>query len=181
MAVVLLTGGVRGGKSAMAQRLLEDGGEVLYIATARCLDGEMERRIALHRASRPSGWKTVEASARLDRVLEENPGGAVLLDCVSNMVTNLMLDAEPDYDALSQARVEEIERDVTAEFDRLMDTLHRQGRRAVIVTNEVGLGLIAPYRLGRVFADILGRVNQRLAARSDEVYLLACGLPLRLK
>lgn len=114
-------------------------------------------------------------------MLEENPGGAVLLDCVSNMVTNLMLDAEPDYDALSQARVEEIERDVTAEFDRLMDTLHRQGRRAVIVTNEVGLGLIAPYRLGRVFADILGRVNQRLAARSDEVYLLACGLPLRLK
>lgn len=63
MAVVLLTGGVRSGKSAMAQRLLEDGGEVLYIATARCLDGEMERRIALHRASRPSGWKTVEASA----------------------------------------------------------------------------------------------------------------------
>ena len=60
-------------------------------------------------------------------MLEENPGGAVLLDCVSNMVTNLMLDAEPDYDALSQARVEEIERDVTVEFDRLMDTLHRQG------------------------------------------------------
>ena len=88
---------------------------------------------------------------------------------------------QADYDALSQARVEEIERDVTVEFDRLMDTLHRQGRRAVIVTNEVGLGLIAPYRLGRVFADILGRVNQRLAARSDEVYLLACGLPLRLK
>lgn len=181
MAVILLTGGVRSGKSAMAQRLLEDGGEVLYIATARCLDGEMERRIALHRASRPAGWQTVEASARLDRVLEEHPAGAVLLDCVSNMVTNLMLDAEPDYDTLSQIRVEEIERDIAGEFDRLMDTLDRQARRAVIVTNEVGLGLVSPYRLGRVFADILGRVNQRLAARSDEVYLLSCGLPLRLK
>ncbi len=81
-------------------------------------------------------------------MLEENPGGAVLLDCVSNMVTNLMLDAEPDYDALSQARVEEIERDVTVEFDRLMDTLHRQGRRAVIVTNEVGLGVDRPIPAG---------------------------------
>lgn len=181
MAVTLLTGGVRSGKSAMAQRLLEGDGEVLYIATARCLDGEMERRIARHRASRPPGWRTVEASAGLDRVLEEHPGGAVLLDCVSNMVTNLMLDAEPDYEALSQDRIEEIEREVTAEFDRLMDALGRQRRRAVIVTNEVGLGLIAPYRLGRVFADILGRVNQRLAACCDEVYLLSCGLPLRLK
>ena len=84
MAVVLLTGGVRSGKSAMAQRLLEDGGEVLYIATARCLDGEMERRIALHRASRPSGWKTVEASARLDRVLEENPGGTIVTDSITS-------------------------------------------------------------------------------------------------
>ena len=141
----------------------------------------MERRIALHRASRPAGWQTVEASARLDRVLAEHPAGAVLLDCVSNMVTNLMLDAEPDYDTLSQIRVEEIERDIASEFDRLMDTLDRQARRAVIVTHEVGLGLGSPYRLGRVFADILGRVNQRLAARSDEVYLLSCGLPLRLK
>ncbi len=181
MAVTLLTGGVRSGKSAMAQHLLEGDGAVLYIATARCLDGEMERRIARHRASRPSSWRTVEASAGLDRVLEEHPGGAVLLDCVSNMVTNLMLDAEPDYDSLSQDRIEEIEREITAEFDRLMDALCRQERRAVIVTNEVGLGLIAPYRLGRVFADILGRVNQRLAARCDEVYLLSCGLPLRLK
>lgn len=181
MAVTLLTGGVRSGKSALAQRLLEGESGVLYIATARCLDGEMERRIALHRASRPAGWATAEASRDLDRVLEAHPPGAVLLDCVSNMVTNLMLDAEPDYDVLSQARAEEIEEEIAAEFDRFLDTLIRQGRRAVIVTNEVGLGLVSPYRLGRVFADILGRVNQRLAARCDDVYLLSCGLPLRLK
>lgn len=181
MAITLLTGGVRSGKSAQAQRLLEGERAVLYIATARCLDDEMERRIALHQASRPTHWTTAEASARLDRVLLDHPDGAVLLDCVSNMVTNLMLDAEPDYDGLPQKRVEEIERMITAECDLLTDTLVRQGRRAVIVTNEVGLGLIAPYRMGRVFADILGRINQRLAARSDEVFLMSCGLPLRLK
>ncbi len=181
MAITLLTGGVRSGKSAQAQRLLKEEETVLYIATARCLDKEMERRIALHRASRPACWTTVEASERLDRVLDTHPEGAVLLDCVSNMVTNQMLDAEPDYDGLSHERVEEIERQITFEFDRLTDTLIRQGRRAVIVTNEVGLGLIAPYRMGRVFADILGRINQRLAARSDEVFLMSCGLPLRLK
>lgn len=97
------------------------------------------------------------------------------------MVTNLMLDAESDYDRVSTARVEEIEADIAREFDRLTDALGRQDRRAVLVTNEVGLSLVSPYRMGRVFTDILGRMNQRLAARANEVYFLACGIPMRLK
>lgn len=181
MPITLLTGGVRSGKSAMAERLLADSPAVLYIATARCLDGEMKRRIELHRQARPAHWTTAEASRDLDRVLEQVPEGDVLLDCVSNMVTNLMLDEEPDYDPLPMSRVEEIETLITREFDKLVGTLKDQRRTAVLVTNEVGLSLVSPYRMGRVFTDILGRLNQRLAAASDQVYLLSCGLPLRLK
>lgn len=107
--LILLTGGVRSGKSAQAERLLAGSPAVLYIATARCLDGEMARRIEAHRSRRPAHWVTAEASAALDEVLRAHPEGDVLLDCVTNMVTNLMLDEEPEYEALSRARVEEIE------------------------------------------------------------------------
>ena len=179
--LVLVTGGMRSGKSRYAEERLKDSRQVLYIATARCLDKEMERRIEHHRASRPAHWVTAEACRDLDEVLRQHPKRDVLLDCVTNMVTNLMLDAEPDYDSMSNDRVEEIEAMITREFDELMDALERQGRRAVLVTGEVGLGLVAPYRMWRVFTDILGRLNQRLAARCDEVCLMACGLPLVLK
>lgn len=179
--LILLTGGVRSGKSARAEQLLAESERVLYIATARCFDAEMERRIALHRERRPANWSTAEASAALDRILEAHPEGDVLLDCVPNMVTNLMLDAASDYDSLSMAQAEEIEGHIQEEFRRLLDALHLRKGTAVLVTGEVGLGLVAPYRMGRIFADILGRLNQTLAAQADEVILMACGLPLRLK
>lgn len=179
--LTLITGGVRSGKSRHAEALLLESPQVLYIATARCLDEEMQRRIAWHRQQRPAHWHTVEASRDLGAVLAAQPQGAVLLDCVTNMVTNLMLDAEPSYDELPMARIEAIEADIRAQFDELIGTLRRQDRRAVLVSGEVGLGLVAPYRMGRVFADILGRLNQHLAAACDEVLLMACGIPLRLK
>lgn len=179
--LILLTGGVRSGKSARAEQLLKDSGQVLYIATARCFDDEMARRIELHRQARPAHWTTAEACRGLDGVLDAHPQGDVLLDCVSNMVTNLMLDEEPDYDDLPMPRIEEIERGIQRECGLLLDGLRRREGLAVLVTNEVGLSLVPPYRMGRVFTDILGRVNQRLAAEADEVLFMACGLPLRLK
>ena len=105
----------------------------------------------------------------------------MLLDCVTNMVTNLMLDEEPEYEALSRARVEEIEAHIEEEIDRLLSGLRQRSGLAVLVTGEVGLGLVAPYRMGRIFADILGKVNQQLAAQADEAYFMACGFPIRLK
>ena len=178
---ILITGGVRSGKSNAAEQRLMRSKKVLYIATARCLDGEMAQRIARHRETRPAHWITAEASRDLPAVLGQHPEGDVLLDCVSNMVTNLMLDAEPDYEQVSGQRVGEIEREITAEFDALLDALERQDRTAVLVTNEVGGGLVSNYRMGRIFTDIVGRLNQHLAARCDRVILMACGLPLILK
>ena len=92
-----------------------------------------------------------------------------------------MLDQEPDFDSLSAERIARVEDTALAEITRLTDVLAGQDRTAVLVTGEVGMSLVSPYRMGRVFADILGRANQLLAARSDEVHLLVCGIPLRIK
>ncbi|MCI9413771.1 MAG: bifunctional adenosylcobinamide kinase/adenosylcobinamide-phosphate guanylyltransferase [Clostridiales bacterium] len=179
--LILITGGIRSGKSRQAEQLLAGSADVLYIATARCFDEEMERRIAVHRASRPAKWITAEQYRDLDRLLQRHPDRDVLLDCVSNMVTNLMLDAESDYDHISMERAESVEQDIRRQFGRFLEELRRRQHTAVLVTNECGSGLVAPYRLGRIFADIMGRLNQYLAGFCDEVYLMSCGLPLQLK
>lgn len=179
--LILVTGGVRSGKSKYAEQRLSKSKQVLYIATARCFDKEMERRIQIHQQTRPASWTTAEASSALDKVLLNHAEGDILLDCVTNMVTNLMLDEETDYDDLPMSRIEEIEAHIQQEFTLFLNTLRTQDRTAVLVSGEVGLGLVAPYRMGRVFTDILGRLNQRLAAEADEVYFLACGLPMKLK
>ena len=179
--LVLVTGGMRSGKSRYAEERLKDSRQVLYIATARCLDKEMERRIEHHRASRPAHWVTAEACRDLDEVLRQHPEGDVLLDCVTNMVTNLMLDEEEDYDALSMDRIEQIEAGIRGQMARLVEQARRQERTVILVSGEVGMSLVPVYRMGRVFTDILGRVNQYLAAPSDEVVFMVSGLPMQVK
>lgn len=179
--LVLVTGGMRSGKSRYAEERLKDSRQVLYIATARCLDKEMERRIEHHRASRPAHWVTAEACRDLDEVLRQHPKGDVLLDCVTNMVTNLMLDEEEDYDALSMDRIEQIEAGIRGQMARLVEQARRQERTVILVSGEVGMSLVPVYRMGRVFTDILGRVNQYLAAQSDEVIFMVSGLPMQVK
>ncbi len=179
--LVLVTGGMRSGKSRYAEERLKDSRQVLYIATARCLDKEMERRIAHHRASRPAQWVTAEACRDLDEVLRQHPEGDVLLDCVTNMVTNLMLDEEADYDALTMDRIEQIENGIREQMARLVEQARRQDRTVVLVSGEVGMSLVPVYRMGRVFTDILGRVNQYLAEQSDEVIFMVSGLPMQVK
>lgn len=179
--IQLVTGGQRSGKSAMAENLLLGRERVLYIATARCFDSEMEARIRQHRERRPAQWETAEADRHIDRLLAARPAGDILLDDVGHLITNIMLDQEPDFDSLSAERIALVEDTALAEITRLTDVLAGQDRTAVLVTGEVGMSLVSPYRMGRVFADILGRANQLLAARSDEVHLLVCGIPLRIK
>ena len=179
--LVLVTGGMRSGKSRYAEVRLRESRQVLYIAPARCLDKEMVRRIALHRASRPAQWVTAEACRDLDEVLRQHPEGDVLLDCVTNMVTNLMLDEEADYDALTMDRIEQIETGIREQMARLVEQARRQDRTVVLVSGEVGMSLVPVYRMGRVFTDILGRVNQYLAEQSDEVIFMVSGLPLQVK
>ncbi|MCR4400393.1 MAG: bifunctional adenosylcobinamide kinase/adenosylcobinamide-phosphate guanylyltransferase [Syntrophomonadaceae bacterium] len=184
--VILVTGGARSGKSAFAERLLQEAGApVLYVATAQACDEEMEERIRRHRARRPPHWRTLEGFAGLGDALrrDRQAGEAVLVDCLTVMITNLVLEADLDQAAevLGPDTAAAVEARVAAEVEGLLQALAESEDTSVLVTNEVGMGLVPPHPLGRLFRDIAGRMNQLAAARADEVYLVACGIPLRLK
>lgn len=174
--LTLILGGARSGKSAYAERLAREGGDVLFVATATAGDDEMARRIATHRAERPPAWRTLEVSRDVAGAVAavSPPAATVLLDCVTLLVSNILLAHESAGDAA-------IGRAVDAEIDALLAGVAAGEARWIVVSNEVGMGLVPPYPLGRAYRDLLGRANARLAARADRAYLLVAGLPLDLK
>ncbi|HIM46093.1 MAG TPA: bifunctional adenosylcobinamide kinase/adenosylcobinamide-phosphate guanylyltransferase [Alphaproteobacteria bacterium] len=164
----LVIGGARSGKSRYAEELLAaHSGSRTYIATAEAGDAEMAARIAEHKARRGTDWQTVEQPLDLVAALEAHcrPAGAVLVDCLTLWLSNLMAAS----------------RDIAAETTQLAQTLPRLEGRAVLVSNEVGLGVVPEHALGREFRDHAGRLNQAVAAAVDEAVFIAAGLPLRLK
>jgi adenosylcobinamide kinase/adenosylcobinamide-phosphate guanylyltransferase len=183
--LVLILGGARSGKSAYAERLAAElagtAGEVLYVATAQALDAEMAERIARHRAGRPAGWRTLEEPLDIGPAIAAGRSSAavVLVDCVTLWLSNLLLSAP--HDETQGPNPDEAESRARAAVERLLAT-HRAGTATtILVSNEVGMGLVPPYPLGRLYRDLLGRVNTWLATAADEVILLVAGLPLRLK
>ena len=177
--LILVTGGARSGKSDFAERLAMQlgGDQVLFIATAEALDEDMTQRIAAHRRSRPSGWTTEEAPREAGRRLRgaiENRRVA-LVDCLTLLVSNTILTLG---DTPNRAQAETL---VTREVDELIEACDTTAATVIIVTNEVGLGLVPMNTLGRVFRDTLGRANQRLATRAESVYALLAGIPVDVK
>jgi len=165
---ILVLGGQRSGKSRYAEELVMASGLApVYLATATAGDGEMRDRIAAHRGRRDEGWRTVEEPLDLAGALarETGEGFYVLVDCLTLWVANLM----------------EAERAVAAETEHLLAVLARVGGPVVVVSGEVGLGIVPGDALSRRFADALGVVNQRVAAVVDRVVLVAAGLTLVLK
>lgn len=190
LPLTLLLGGVRSGKSARAVALAESlagaGGRVLFAATAQAFDDDMARRIAAHRAERPAHWDTVEAPVALAgavagaiaaaRARGEAPYRAVVVDCLTLWTSNLLLSL-PDpaaAEALAAERADALLAAVRAADDA-------GAPRWVVVSNEVGLGVVPPTPLGRYFRDALGRVNQRVAAAADEVTLMVAGLEVPVR
>ena len=171
--LTLVLGGVRAGKSAYAQRLASSGKPVLFVATAEAGDDEMAARIEAHRASRPQEWTTLEAPVDVVGALAPvvDDYDTVLLDCLTLWVSNLLLTMEPESAGET----------IIAEAEALLALQRRSGAGWVVVSNEVGLGVIPPSELGRAYEDALGRVNQMFAAQADAVYFMAAGLPLQLK
>ncbi|HRZ87759.1 MAG TPA: bifunctional adenosylcobinamide kinase/adenosylcobinamide-phosphate guanylyltransferase [bacterium] len=177
--IIFISGGARSGKSAFAQRRVRKYRKVAYIATGMACDGEMKERIKRHRADRPASWKTFEEPMRLDLVALNTLGGfdAAILDCVGAWVTNLLL--HPKKKPGSAAAVEE---HILLQIESFLKHLAKHKKlRMVIVSNEAGLGLVPPTKLGREFRDILGRVNQMIARESAEAYFMVSGLPQKLK
>lgn len=174
--LILLLGGARSGKTEQAQRLAAElGGTVTYVATAEAGDEEMRGRIAAHRAVRPSAWQTMERPLRLGDALTEWDSSVVVLDCLTLLVSNIMGEAGEDAPAaLIEARVE-------AELSELVAAWKDAQFHLIVVSNEVGLGLVPDNALGRVYRDALGRANQRMAQAADEVYFMVAGLAVKIK
>jgi adenosylcobinamide kinase / adenosylcobinamide-phosphate guanylyltransferase len=174
MQIVLFTGGARSGKSAQAERYaarLAGGGLVAYLATAEAGDDEMRERIALHQARRPVAWPTLEAPLHVAARLQElETGTTVLLDCLTLLVSNLLLAHEADPQPV-----------VDAEIAAMLAAAQERDLRLVVVSSEVGMGLVPEYRLGRVYRDLLGRASQQVAAAADEVYLVVAGIAVELR
>ena len=178
----LIIGGARSGKSSLAEkRAAESGLRVVYVATAQALDGEMERRIALHRVRRPASWGLVESPLGLAGTLQQHaaPDACLLVDCLTLWLSNLLF-------AGAAARQAEAGQAVdcplfAGEVQTLVDTLPRLPGRIIMVSNEVGWGIVPMAAVSRLFADEQGRLNQRVAAVCESVTLVAAGQPLRLK
>jgi adenosylcobinamide kinase/adenosylcobinamide-phosphate guanylyltransferase len=183
--IVLITGGARSGKSGFAELLARERGRtpVVYVATAEPGDAEMAARIARHRAERPADWITVEIPLDLVAGLETLPDEAALLlvDCLALWTSNRLLAAgEPEGDGWT-ARVEALEMELTAELTACVAWARRTGRDMILVTNEVGQGLVPMNALGRAFRDLLGRLNQHVAREANAVFLVTAGQAIELK
>ena len=166
--ITLVLGGARSGKSAHAERLAVDvSPRRTYIATAQAFDDEMATRIAHHQSRRDSSWRTVEAPLGLSDAIaaEAAPDRVVLIDCLTLWLSNLLL----------------ADRDIEEESDALIAALENAAGPLILVSNEVGLGIVPDNALARAFRDHAGRLNQRVAEAADKVVFLAAGLPMTLK
>ena len=198
--ISLILGGARSGKSSLAEKLAERrAGEhgVLYLATLQPFDSEMEARVVQHQASRPATWRTIEAPYTLRESLFAGlqTEKLTLIDCLTVWSGNLVLresglelteaiaedellpqtppQAEPDY--------RRVESEIQLELETLIAQARQRELGLIIVSNEVGMSLVPPYPLGRAYRDLLGRVNQHVAALADEVFLVVAGIPVDLK
>lgn len=186
---ILILGGARSGKSDYAEKLAaEKGQRVLYIATAEADDEEMAARIAHHRQTRPDYWQTLEAprqvGAALEDFLENSTKSSterstwrpevLLLDCLTLLVSNVLIALEGEPLATIEAAVQR-------EIETLLVAQTQLAVPLIVVSNEVGLGIVPPSVLGRLYRDVLGRANQQLAAQADQVFLMVAGLPMVVK
>ena len=209
MELIMVTGGARSGKSTFAQKLtlqqeaLYPEKAVIYLATALTGDAEMRRRVDLHRRNRPSRWLTVEEPWDLGAALDTIPPecGIVLVDCLTVWLSNLLLRSleahdlslegedsrwdpgkQREEDDLSFKKAESaLEEQIYEQSGIFLEKASQGSYTTILVTNEVGLGVVPEHYLGRLFRDIAGKVNQQVAARADAVYLVVAGIPLKIK
>ena len=181
--ITLILGGARSGKSDLAVKLAADSGRpVLVLATMQPTDDEMHARVAAHRGSRPDGWRTVEESMDVVDALRAHarPGDFVLIDCITLWLSNVLLARIPEVDAIAPDAAAAALDAVRVHIERLLSWAAPFDGNVAIVSNEVGLGLVPPYPLGRLFRDALGSANRMLAERADHVAYVIAGLVLDL-
>jgi Adenosyl cobinamide kinase/adenosyl cobinamide phosphate guanylyltransferase len=187
--ILLVTGGGRSGKSAYAESIINANGlpandGVLYIATAARTDREMEERINHHRAKRPKDWITWERHSNfvaIESEFDKEKFGTILLDCVGNLLMGILFEEIPDPENFSGDDFRKIEQLVISEFYDLSAYANKYNKRLILVTNEVGMGIIPETRYSRYYRDALGRINKHIAKAADKVVLMVAGIPMELK
>lgn len=173
---IFITGGTRSGKSRFAEQMaVSFGAPLCYLATAQSLDDEMGQRIRKHQQRRGDAWQTIEEPLHLPQNLAANDGiySVILVDCLTLWLSNLLL--------LYEDLGEETETRLMDDVQRLAATLRGMTTPVIVVSNEVGMGIVPDHRLGRMFRDIAGQANQIIAAAASEAWLVASGIPLKLK
>ncbi len=190
--LVLITGGVRSGKSSFAEEMAEESAKkVIYLATARVEDDEMRERVARHRSRRPSNVRTCEEPLEPHLILEKesSPDSLILMDCLTLLISNRILHDLDSHGAVREGEdIYADERIIDAAAERTFDYIRKfteAARRCLsdvlVVTNEVGMGVVPNYPVARAFRDLSGRANQVLAAEADQVWMVVCGIPQRIK
>lgn len=177
--ITFITGGQRSGKSTFAERLLKNKQNVGYIATSIVSDKEMEERVNIHRSSRPKEWRTIETYKNIASKIGKEE--VYLLECLGTMTGNIMYDYTKDLDSIDGETSKNIEEEIFQEIKSLIETINEKGKDLIIVSNEVGFSLTSTNQVGRVYTDILGRINQRVVSLCDEAFLVVSGMEVRLK
>jgi len=173
--IIVLLGGARSGKSTFAQEFATKlGQKVMFIATGEPIDDEMHARNEEHKKNRPKNWRTIESPRDINTVLKEQMSNVdvVIIDCLTLLVANLIGD---DVDYLKA------EKKIMTEIEELIVSINASTTSFIIVTNEVGLGLVPDNKLGRIYRDLLGKVNQLIVQHATQVYFMAAGIPIKIK
>lgn len=181
--MILVTGGDKSGKSAFAEDLAKKvNGNVLYIATAKVTDEEMEHRILKHKQRRPEHWDTLESYINLAEKIEEaeKKYNCILLDCITLLLTNLIFEYNKTDDIENMDFIE-LENKIVKELEEIAEICSISKSEIIIVTGEIGLGIVPIDKLSRYFRDIIGNVNQILAKKANEVYFVVSGIPMKIK
>jgi len=168
--IILILGGARSGKSTHAVSLAKKHKKVAFVATCQPLDKEMKERIRLHKEARPENWKTFEEPRDLNSLLIKmgDTFDCILIDCLTLLVSNLVLAGYK-------------KKDITEKIEAMLATLKKKKAMVIMVSNEVGLGLVPANKLGRDFRDIAGKVNQIAAKEANKVFFIVSGIPLEIK
>ena len=182
--IVLVTGGARSGKSNFAELLCrEQNNSTAYIATSVAFDDEMKDRIKKHQDSRPKEWKTYEIYKDIYSIVEDldKNHDTVILDCLTLMINNLMFTYGIDVDKATTEEINEIEEYIKDQVEKLLKAVKNTDLYFLIVTNELGMGIVPENKLSRIYRDFVGRANQLIAKYSDEVYFVVSGIPMKVK
>ncbi len=182
--IILVTGGARSGKSNFAEKLCMDrNNNTAYIATSIPFDDEMKDRVKKHQENRPINWNTYEIYEDIYSIIKEIYTGheTVILDCVTLLVNNLMFEHNLNIEESSQEEIKKLEQYIKEQVVKLIEEIEKTNLYFVFVTNELGMGIVPGNKLSRIYADIVGRINQYIASKSNEVYFVVSGIPMKIK